>query len=216
MSTPPARPSIFHITHVDNLASIVADGGLLCDRGMIERGGPPRAIGMSNIKRRRIEQLEVGCHPGTRVGDYVPFYFCPRSVMLFVIDRANHPELTYRGGQEPIVHLEANLHGVIAWADRNRRPWCFSLANAGARYAEFRSRAAELNQLDWLAIAAQDFRSSEVKERKQAEFLLHERFPWELVERVGVCSEAVQARAAEAIQAAPHRPPVEVRRAWYY
>jgi hypothetical protein len=40
---------------------------------------------MSSIKRRRIEQLAVSCHPGTRVGDYVPFYFCPRSIMLFVI-----------------------------------------------------------------------------------------------------------------------------------
>jgi hypothetical protein len=60
---------------------------------------------MSAIKRRRVEELEVSCHPGTKVGDYVPFYFCPRSVMLYVIHRANHPDLSYRGGQEPIVHL---------------------------------------------------------------------------------------------------------------
>ena len=68
---------------------------------------------MSGIKRRRLEDLEVYCHPGTKVGDYVPFYFCPRSVMLFVIHRANHPELTYREGQGPIVHLEADLPSVI-------------------------------------------------------------------------------------------------------
>jgi hypothetical protein len=43
--------------------------------------------------------------------------------MLFVIHRANHPELAYRGGQEPIVHLEADLYEVIRWADADGRRW---------------------------------------------------------------------------------------------
>jgi hypothetical protein len=102
MTQPPARPKIYHITHVENLRDIIAAGGLVSDAEMIARGGPAAAIGMSSIKRRRVEQLELGCHPGTKVGDYVPFYFCPRSIMLFVIYCANHPELTYRGGQGPI------------------------------------------------------------------------------------------------------------------
>jgi len=69
----PAQPKIYHITHVENLPSIVADGGLVSDATMIARGGPAAAIGMSNIKRRRVEELGVDCHPGTKVGDYVPF-----------------------------------------------------------------------------------------------------------------------------------------------
>jgi hypothetical protein len=36
---------------------------------------------MNEIKRRRLEELEVHCYPGTRVGQYVPFYFCPGSVI---------------------------------------------------------------------------------------------------------------------------------------
>lgn len=103
---------------------------------MIARGGPSATIGMSNIKRRRLA-LPVRCHPGDRVGDYVPFYFCPRSVMLFVIYCANARELTYRGGQGPIVHLEADLRAVIAWAEEAGRRWAFTLSNAGANYAEF-------------------------------------------------------------------------------
>ena len=99
MTTPPARPKLYHITHVDNLRKIVADGALRSDAAIIARGGSVQAIGMSDIKRRRVEELEVACHPGTKVGEYVPFYFCPRSVMLYVIHCANHPELTYRGGQ---------------------------------------------------------------------------------------------------------------------
>ncbi len=72
------------------------------------------------------------------VGACVPFYFCPRSVMLYVIWRRNHPQLTYLGGQEPIVHLEANLLEVVDWADRERHRWAFTLSNASSLYAEDR------------------------------------------------------------------------------
>ena len=96
--TVPARPKIFHITHVDNLPGILADGGLLPDAALISRNANVAGIGMSSIKQRRLT-LPVVCHPGDYVGDYVPFYFCPRSIMLFLIHCKNHPDLTYRGGQ---------------------------------------------------------------------------------------------------------------------
>jgi len=216
VTAPPDQPKIYHITHLENLRAIFAEGRLVSDRTMIERGGPEQAIGMSAIKRRRVERLEVTCHPGTRVGDYVPFYFCPRSVMLYVIHMANHPELTYWGGQQPIVHLEADLRRTVAWAEANGRRWAFSLANAGAKYATFCSCLEDLDQLDWAAIAATDFRHPDVKERKQAEFLVHDHFPVDLVERIGVHSEAVQARVEGALEQAATWPPVMVCRGWYF
>ncbi|MCC6643084.1 MAG: DUF4433 domain-containing protein [Deltaproteobacteria bacterium] len=216
MAAAPAQPKIYHITHVDNLPSIIADAAIASDSAMIARGGPTAAIGMSSIKRRRVEELEVDCHPGTRVGDYVPFYFCPRSIMLYVIHRANHAELAYRGGQDPIVHLEADLHSTVAWADAERRRWAFSLSNAGARYAPFRADLADLDQVDWNAVAATDFRSRQIKEGKQAEFLVYESFPWTHVTRVGVRNAAVQTRVQMTLGAASHRPTVAVLSDWYY
>jgi hypothetical protein len=216
MTPAPARPKVYHITHVDSLAGIVADGMILCDAAMRSRGGPIQAIGMSAIKRRRVEELEVSVHPATHVGDYVPFYFCPRSIMLYVIHRANHPELTYRGGQEPIVHLEADLHRVIRWANENGIRWAFSLSNAGAYYTEFRSRVEELDHLDWSAIAATDFRAPQIKEGKQAEFLIHDTFPFELVDRIGTRSAAIRTRASAAVASAAHRPAIEVHPEWYF
>jgi hypothetical protein len=56
---------------------ILADKSLWSDAEMIGRAGPVAAIGMSKIKKRRLEELPVGCHPGTNVGQFVPFYFCP-------------------------------------------------------------------------------------------------------------------------------------------
>jgi len=215
MPTPPAQPKIYHITHVHNLQSIIADGGLVSDAAMIARGGPATAIGMSTIKQRRL-QLPVDCHPADHVGDYVPFYFCPRSIMLYVIHCANHPELSYRGGQEPIVHLEADLHEVVEWANASNRRWAFSLSNAGAVYAQFRSSLAYLHEVDWAAVAATDFRSPQVHEGKQAEFLVRDFFPWDLVTRIGVRSIGTESQAAAALSAATHHPTVEVRREWYY
>jgi hypothetical protein len=132
---------------------------------------------MGSIKARRLV-LPVHPHPGDCVGDYVPFYFCPRSIMLYVIHRANHPELAYRGGQDPIVHLEADLGAVVDWANANQRRWAFTLSNAGAAYAQFRAQIDLLHEVNWPAVQAHDFRSPDVKEGKQAEFLVHESFPW--------------------------------------
>jgi len=212
---PPPNPKIFHITHVDNLASIVRDGALFSDAAMMARGGPEATIGMSTIKQRRLI-LPVDCHAGTRVGEYVPFYFCPRSVMLYLIHRGNSPELAYRGGQGPIVHLEADLHEVIAWANGIGRRWAFSLSNASARYAQFRRDADQLDQIHWAAVAANDWQAPEIKEGKQAEFLVHGSFPWTLVTRIGVASAGIRNRVLAAIDGASHQPRVGTAPAWYY
>ena len=215
MSPEPARPKIYHITHVDTLARIVADGMLLSDREITRRGGPAVVIGMSTIKARRFV-LPVRCHLGTMVADYVPFYFCPRSVMLYLIYCANHLELQYRGGQDPIVHLEANLRRIVAWADRSGQRWAFSLSNAGAFYTTFLSSLGELHQINWEAVDAADWRENDIKEGKQAEFLVHESFPWTLISRIGVKSAEIKTRTERILAAAQYRPPVEIRPDWYY
>ena len=210
----PANPKIYHIVHVDNLASIIGDGGLWSDAVMVQRQGGT-VIGMGSIKQRRL-QLPVTCHPGTHVGDYVPFYFCSRSIMLYVIYCANHAELAYKGGQQPIVHLEADLNKVVAWAAANGQRWAISLSNAGAVYTQFRTGLDKLNEINWGAVAASDFRPADVKEGKQAEFLMQQSFPWHLVERIGVHSQPIVPRVATAMQGAAHRPALEIKRDWYY
>lgn len=212
----PAKPRIYHITHVDNIARIVADGALWSDAVVEARGGPATAIGMSTIKHRRLHELRVKCHPDDYVGEYVPFFFCPRSIMLYILHRANHPELTFRGGQEPIVHLEADLRESVAWAEDQGKRWAFSLSNAGAYYAEFRNELGRLEDVDWDAIANSDFTSQEVKEGKQAEFLVRDSFPWELVRRVGVRSQSMQRQVEQALTGGRHRPTVIVRADWYF
>lgn len=212
--TVPARPKLYHIAHVDRLPSIVADKCLWCDREVVRRAPAGTTIGMNSIKQRRLNELRLTSHPTLFVGDCVPFYFCPRSVMLYLIYQGNHPELAYRGGQGPIVHFEADLHTVVAWADAQPRRWAFTLSNAGARYFEDRRNLGQLGELDWNAVRATDWR--QCKDGKQAEFLLEQSFPWHLVERIGVQSRATYTSAVNSLPARGHRPPVEIRPEWYY
>lgn len=114
------------------------------------------------------------------------------------------------------MHLEADLHNVIRWAGASGVRWAFSLSNAGARYAEFRNTAGDLNVLDWDAIAATDFRQPDVKERKQAEFLVHGNFPLRLVERIGARSPPTRSLAAATLAGACSPLRVEVRPEWYF
>ena len=55
-----------------------------------------------------------------------------------------------------------------------------------------------------------------MKERKQAEFLVFRRFPWKLVQRIGVRDPETQAQVQEILNSANHRPTVEVLPSWYY
>ena len=210
---PPAAPKIYHIVHVDRLASIVADGVLWSDAALQRHARPGTTIGMSTIKQRRLNN-PVTCRPGLSVGDCVPFYFCPRSVMLYLIHRANQPELDYRGGQGPIVHLEADLHEAVAWAERHGRRWAFTLSNAASGYFKDRCDLAQLDEIDWPAIQASDWRAC--KEGKQAEFLVEQSFPWTLVQSIGVCTVEAYNGAMEAVRSADHRPAVTVQPRWYY
>jgi hypothetical protein len=210
----PKRPKIYHIVHVDRVESIVADGCLWCDAEVERRASQGTTIGMSRIKQRRLTELTLTSHPGLYVGACVPFYFCPRSVMLYLLHMANDPDLTYRGGQGPIVHLEADLHAVVKWANGNGRRWAFTLQNAGARYFEDRCNLEQLDQIDWQAVQATQWMAC--KEQKQAEFLLEYSFPWQLVERVAVNSPRIYRTVSDVLPTGGHRPPVEVRSDWYY
>jgi ssDNA thymidine ADP-ribosyltransferase, DarT len=210
--TIPTNPKIYHIVHVDNLASIVADGFLWSDSIMAQRAGA-RVIGNREIKNDRL-RLPVACHPQTMVGEYVPFYFCPRSVMLYVISKKNHPNLAFRDGQEPVVHLMADLREAVAWAESADQRWAFSDINAASRAADFFDALDRLADLNWDAISAANWVSC--RDKKMAEFIIHRKFPWDLVRGIGVYSEAVGQRAQRAFAEVGHRPPVRVKREWYY
>ncbi len=210
------QPKIFHITHLSNLEQITKDGWIWSDAKRIERNLECQLVGMSTIKQRRLEDIDVRCYPGTKVGQYVPFYFCPRSIMLYILHKGNHQDIHYTEGQRPILHMQVDLQETVKWANTNSCKWAFSDRNAGSRVAEFFNRLEDLDKVDWPAVMASDFRAPKVKEGKQAEFLVLESFPWTLVEKIGVVDKVIQSLVSGLLKDAGHRPPVTVEPGWYY
>lgn len=196
---------IYHITHVTNLPGIITQD-LVCDAERIKQSLASTNIGYAHIKKRRLTR-RVPTRGGGNLGDYVPFNFCPRSVMLYVVNKGHGD---YSGGQEQVVHLVS----TIATATRLGRPWAFTDRHAEVGHALYFNDLAELDQVPWTAVDAQSW--SSVKEEKQAELLVKTSFPWTAIEEIGVMSNAVAATVHQMLTASSHRPPVVVRPGWYY
>ena len=73
---------------------------------------------------------------------------------------------------------------------------------------------AHLSDIDWVTVNATNW--SGCKEGKQAEFLVEQQFPWELVRRIGVHSQTVHRQVLELLSATRHNLIVEVKPEWYY
>lgn len=137
--------------------------------------------------------------------------------MLRVIYFGNNPDLDYRDGQGPIIHLEADLRQTVAWADENGWRWSFTTSNAGSYRFKDYADLAQLAKINWDAVQSNQWEGDDtLKEGKQAEFLIAQSFPLKLVSCIGVRSCWIRNRVLRALQATDHNPAVEIKPSWYY
>lgn len=144
----------------------------------------------------------------------MPLYFCPRSVMLFVIYR-RHRDLAYRGGQRDILHLVSTVETALELA--GNRPWAYSDGNASAFYTTFYNDLQRIDEIvNWQAVSATDWRDPAIKEKKQAEFLVYDFLSWEAIHEIGVIDAEVARRVRGVLEGARHQPEIRIHRDWYY
>lgn len=200
---------IYHITHLQNLPGIIAAGGLHCDRAA--QDAKAVNIGHQHIKERRLNRV-VPLPPGGTVGDYVPFYFAPRSPMLFAIHRGNVKG--YAEGQRPVIYLRSTAEAVNQAGLR----WVFTEGHAEMAYTDFFNDLGDLNKIDWNLMAARYWNDTpgdpDRKRRRQAEFLVRDFFPWGLISYIGVYDRTAVEAVAEMMHG--NGPPVEIQPGWYY
>lgn len=210
MSPIPDPVRVYHFTHLRNLPGII-EGGLRSDAACRREGRTEVQIGSAGIRERRLE-LPVGdVGPGGNVGDYVPWYFGPRSPMMFTLSRNNYE---YQGGFDEVVYLVSSVPTIVELGCE----WIASDRNAALTLAEFTDDEGALRgHISWDIIGSRywtDF--ADGADLRAAEFLVHGSVPWEAVEAIvtktdGTC-EQVQAMVA----GRHHSPPVYVRRQWYF
>ncbi len=206
---------IYHITHIDNLPSIVENEGLLSHTASCRKGIRHTSIAHQNIQDRRAFR-KVPCGLGGVLHDYVPFYFAPRSPMLYTISRGN--VVGYNQGQTPVIYLVSSAEAVEA-ADL---PFVGADGHAVMEYTGFFDDLSSLEyEIDWEIMAANFWANDEDgdrdrKRRRQAEFLVHNFFPWRLVTKIGVINTTIQAQVQGILQNVNYKPPVRVYSNWYY
>ena len=193
----------------------------MCDREAQERGLCKQSIAYDAIKQRRNSRAvkktrgDVVAAGGT-LADYVPFYFANRSPMLLAIHKGH--VAGYEGGQAEVIYLVSSAETVA----KTDLVWCFTDGHAVEGITEFFDSLDELPKVDWGAVETWRwggrwlFQDPDVKRRKQAEFLVHRRVPWALVEQVAVINHGVAQRITEILQNAEQTTPVTVRSNWYY
>ena len=203
----PPNPQIFHITHVENIPSILGHGCIWSDSQRIKRNLVTTNIGYSHIKQRRLNR-PVTTGVGAKLGDYVPFNFCARSVMLYVVARGHED---YVGGQDQIVHLVSSVNTAIALG----KPWAFTDLHADLGYATYFSSLDKLGEVDWTVMPLTYWANNDdTKQKRQAEFLVYDSFPWSAVELIGVRTPAIAAHLRPLIPGGT--PPVAIKPNWYY
>ncbi|NOQ45953.1 MAG: DUF4433 domain-containing protein [Desulfobulbaceae bacterium] len=209
----PEKIRLCHITHIRNLAGIVKNGFLLSQsRVQAERVGFV-SIAHNTLQDRRAT-TPVPCGPGGTLHDYVPFYFAPRSPMLYAINQGNVEG--YDEGQGPVLHLVTSIGSVLDAGVK----FVFTDGHGIMAFTDFYDNLQDLDQVDWDLMKASYWADTEEdsdrRRRRQAEFLIHDRFPLQYVEEIGVIDETVQAEVEFIIKASAFQPGITVQRKWYY
>ena len=201
---------IFHITHIDNLPSIIASGGLWCDNKKVKATN----IAHSHIKQRRANVQVPIASRGT-VDQYVPFYFAPRSPMLYAIHTGSVQG--YSGGQNNIVHLETTIDFILAL----NLPFVFTDGGADSGRCTFSNDISQLPQiLDYVTEAFTFWFDNEQHpdrtHKRNAEFLVYNFVPWKAIRKIGVISSEIQQKTLSLISQVSVQPELVVESRWYY
>lgn len=206
---------IYHITHINNLESIVKADGLLAYNALCKAEAEYTNIAYESIQYRRAT-TRVPCSAGGVLHDYVPFYFAPRSPMLYTINKGNVEG--YSEDQTRIIYLVSEVETI---ADSNLH-FAFTDGHAIMAFTDFFDDLEYLNEaIDWEVMNARYWYDTDEhpdrKRKRQAEFLVYKFFPWQLVTEIGVKNYQIKTEVDKILEKnTTHQPPVKTRTAWYY
>jgi hypothetical protein len=204
---------IYHITHINNLPSILNSGGLIANSRLRRERINYVDIAHESIQDRRA-RTRVPCGAGGVLHDYVPFYFARRSPMLFTIHKGNVEG--YNQGQESVIYLVSTAEAIKAMA----KAFAFTDGHGIIGYTQFSDDLENLDIVDWDIMEAKYWNNTaddnDRRRRRQAEFLVHRFCPWTLITEIGVINTTIQAQVQQILQNVNYQPPVKVYSNWYY
>jgi len=209
----PNPAPIYHITPIENLRVILEAGELRAKRALDREDAGYANIAHQTIQDRRAH-TPVPCGPGGWLHDYVPFYFGPRSPMLYTIARGNVEG--FAGGHQSIVHLVSTVQSV----QEAGLGYVFTDGHGIMDFTEFYDDPAQLDEVDWPLMKSRYWFDTnddlDRKRRRQAEFLIHRRFPVRLIHRIGVINQSKKTETEALLAEFGPAIPVAAEPGWYY
>lgn len=162
----------FRITHIDNIPYIDSTGFVLASSSLASTDYKP--IGDNKV----IEKRKTGIN-GIDLTQYIPFYFGPRSVMLYVIQHGYNG--VERHNAEDIVYCVIRIKDLI----ENKTNCIFSDGHALSAITKLytQEKLPQLNEIiSYNDVYARYWISEEdidLKRRKEAELLIEKALPKE-------------------------------------
>lgn len=215
---------LFHITAIANLRNIFAQKMLLSKNYVTANG-----INYANIAHQGAQgarSIKAVPHPsGGNIHDYVPFYFAPRSPMLYAINNGRVLGCNLRQGD--IVHFETTVELALA----HNSPYVIYDRNATKEYSTPYLSLDGLNSVAWDLITEpprldgyckyfldnpRNMKYVDRVEKRMAEFLVKFYVPLTAITRIGVLNNAQQ-QAVSQIMADFNLPiQIGVMSDWYF
>lgn len=212
MAEIPDKIWLYHLTHVDNLESIIKSNGLLCHNSC---NIPHISIAHEHIQARRKDKI-VPIGVNGSLHDYVPFFFGSKPPMLY--SQFKRTVEGYDGGQEPLIYLAVSLKSII----KGGLSFVFTDGHAAMDFTEFYDNLDDLKNVDWPLMSATYWNDTnddpDRSRRRQAEFLIHRFCPWELIAAIATKNEVMKDKVIEIIEDAQiqHKPNVKSSSKLYY
>ncbi len=207
---------IYHMTGIGNLPSILAAGAVLSKR-LVELDKIRIVdIAETSIQERRARK-HISIDPGGTLHDYVPFYFAPRSPMLYSIMKRNVPGCSLR--QQDLLFIVSDVEKIISAS----LPYVFCNRNASLANAHFfNDFEQDFSQVDWNIMQVTHWMNTDEdgdrKARRAAEFLVRDKLPLNLnfFRGIGVYSEDIKCSVLKTLQPGYSDVPVMVKKEYYF
>lgn len=175
---------LYRITHINNLRYILEHGIYTRESEQFD----PNYISIGDSSLINYRKNLIACDPpGGKLSEFVPFYFGPRSPMLYQIalgyeDIEKHP-------QENIVYIITSVDQI----KQHKLSYFFTDGNARSETTSFFTYDNDFANIDWVAVYSTYWKSDETdllrKQKKQSEFLIKEYVPVSCFDYIGVYND---------------------------
>ncbi|HEY1056367.1 MAG TPA: DUF4433 domain-containing protein [Emticicia sp.] len=206
------RAFCYRIIHRDNLDHLL-------DNGILNKHH--RNIDINFVTIGNLEIIDVRSTTAVRlngygcISEYVPFYFTPRSIMLYNIVTGYYAPKVPKRNKDEIIVIRCLIEDLVKCPE-----WFFTDGQANDGESIHYNDLAHLDQIDWNCIQNGNFSKSDGdydrQRRYQAEFLVRDSVPIECVESISVYNDTLKDWAENKIKKFGLKIPVHIRKPYFF